>query len=315
MISIITSVYRAEAHLPGYITAAQAVARAIPQLELVVVANDATAGERTLLEMLAARVAQARVIHVPRETLYASWNRGVAEAAGAVLGFWNVDDVRTAQALMAGAARMRAGCRLVYFPYTVHRPDAVIPPHRTREYPARPYDREDHRRVMRCGPFFMFARDLYAAVGPFDERFRIVGDWDWCIRALDHTDPCPVDVNAGTFVLHGGNLSSVSSPLQVAEENIVHLRSGSTAALTPADPDLMRDLWQKFAPHHFPPALEARFFDDGAQARWQTWQQEQARRLRQMQRSEILRYLPKTVIDRLGLRAALARLGVVKARG
>src|SRR3990167_3573116 len=65
---------------------------------------------------------------------------------------------------------------------------------------------------MHCGPFFIFSRSLYDKVGPFDEQFRIVGDFDWCIRAVKISDKFMLSAKvAGVFkrtgdTLSGGNL-------------------------------------------------------------------------------------------------------------
>ncbi|MEL6526543.1 MAG: hypothetical protein AAFQ07_12630, partial [Chloroflexota bacterium] len=53
-ISLITSLYRSDEHLPTYIEAVEAVARDLAlSLEVVIVANDATEAERHLLDTFA----------------------------------------------------------------------------------------------------------------------------------------------------------------------------------------------------------------------------------------------------------------------
>src|SRR5690606_21328144 len=103
--SLITSLYRAEPHLAAYAghvrnVAAQARAAGL-SLEMVIVANDATERERALLAPLVAAGESGelavQVLHVPRETIYASWNRGVRAARGRCIGVWNADDAREAE--------------------------------------------------------------------------------------------------------------------------------------------------------------------------------------------------------------------------
>jgi glycosyltransferase involved in cell wall biosynthesis len=309
-VSLITSLYRTETHLPTYIqhareVASQAEARGV-SVEYVVVANDATARERELLESF-----DAKVIHVPRESLYASWNRGVRAASGEAVGFWNVDDIRTLEGIVEGHRKITEGCKLVYFAHT------VIRTQRGREerriYPAVPYDKELHRRVMKCGPFFMFSPQLFREVGEFDERFRIVGDWEWCVRATDYAEFCPVELIAGYFVLHGGNLSDTGNPLQVAEENIVYLLQGAYDRIVPVEGDVMWKTWEKWG-FDLPAEIEARMWGEGAAERLARWKKQTQHKRRMTQLNLAVRYLPKQMIDRTGLRPYLAKLGIVKNR-
>lgn len=314
-VSLITSLYRTETHLPTFIRHAQVVAAQVQtagiSLEFIVVANDATEAERTLLNDYSAADSSVKVLHVPRESLYASWNRGVAAASGAAIGFWNVDDIRTAEGIIEGYRRIGAGCPLVYFSHTVIRTDGKREQRRT--YPAVPYDPELHRRVMKCGPFFMFAPSLYQQVGIFDARFQIVGDWEWCARATAFVEFCTADVIAGYFLLHGGNLSDTGNPLQTAEENMVYLLQGAYHRLIPTDPDVMRKTWEKWS-LPLPQEIEQRLWGEGAAARFQAWRVEKQRVQRHAQFESAVRYLPKQVIDRTGLRPYLAKLGIVKNR-
>lgn len=324
-ISIITSLYQAETFLPAYIDALARVAATVraagPRLELIVIANEPTPAEDRLLVELAARAdaASVRVERVPRETLYASWNRGVRLAAGRVVGFWNVDDLRTADGLLEGLRRIDGGCDLVYFPWLLKtrwrwlgRFDV---PHNVYQT-ALPYHPETFTAEMKAGPFFMFRREFYAINGPFDERFRVSGDFDWCVRAIEHTTPCPGTSLAGSFNLHAANLSAEGK--NYAENNIVFVKAGRYDRLFPADPDTMRRLWSRWEDSlDLTPATAAALADqlwgDGAADRWAAWQAEREQAIRQRARSETLRLLPRLLIDYTGLRRVLYRLGVVRS--
>lgn len=313
-VSLISSFYRAAAHLPVFFQRARAVARDVAtagvSLEFVIVANDAQPDERTLIDAFAADTANVRVLHVGRESLYASWNRGVEASAGQVIGFWNADDARTSSAVLDGFQRIRGGCEIVYFAYEIHNPPKPV-----RVFAARPSDDAGHRRRMEAGPFFLFRRDLFERVGCFDDRFRVVGDWEWIVRALGDAKFCHSTVNAGAFYIHGGNLSNTGNHRELAELAVVRLLHGMTDDLTPVPPDAMRDVWQAWANERaLPPDIEARLWGDGAQARWERWQADAPKRLKAARQRERLRAIPKRLIDTLGLRSLLARFGLVKAR-
>lgn len=324
-ISIITSLYRAETHLPAYIEALVQVAAEVSaaglRMEVIVIANDPTPAEDRLLAELTARVGSAvvRVERVPRETLYASWNRGVRLAAGRAVGFWNVDDVRTADGLLEGLRRIDGGCDLVYFPWLLKtrwrwlgRFDV---PHNVYQT-ALPYQRETFIAEMKAGPFFMFRREFFDTNGPFDERFRVSGDFDWCVRATEHTTPCPGTSLAGSFNLHADNLSVDGK--NYAENNIVFIKSGRYDRLYPADPDTMREVWSRWEGDlDLPPATAAtlaeQMWGDGAVDRWRAWQAEREQAARWRARSESLRLLPRLLIDYTGLRRILYRLRIVRS--
>jgi hypothetical protein len=326
-VSLITSLYRSRSFLEIYsqhvLHVAACLDKAGLRLEIVMVANDPSEQERQQILHLKERLehlqtARFVLIEVPRETIYASWNRGVHASSGRCIGFWNIDDVRTPEALIEGHELIRNGCALVYFPYVVQMDTRVFGLFRVKRSTlskARPYDREVFTRAMRGGSFWVFARDLYDRVGIFDENFKIVGDFEWCVRAAEVTDFCPGIQLAGRFTLHGGNLSDTGSPLQVVEDNIVHLRHGAWERITPVDPDLMRRCWQEWGNQRveLPEEVQDKLWGPGAFDRWQVWlRQERARRRRKMV-SQALRGVPRFVIDRTGTRPLLARLGVVKS--
>jgi hypothetical protein len=321
-ISLITSLYRADAHLETYGQQVLAVAAQVHEaglsLEVVIVANEASETERRLIEALAVQAEAAGTVrilplHIPRETLYASWNRGVQASSGAIIGFWNVDDGRTSEALIEGQRLIAEGCELVDFPI-----DHRLKRHgfglfstwqRTR-FPAM-YDPEVLGWRKRLGPFFLFSRDLYERAGSFDEDFRISGDFEWGERETTRTARfCAGSHVGGTFIIHGDNLSGGHSHLQTVEDNIVFLRHGAWEMIRPAEPELMRSVWEQWGHQGItlPEAVEHQLLGAEAIPNWEGWLQRRQRH----DRSETLRALPRFVIDQAGLRPLLARLGIVK---
>jgi glycosyltransferase involved in cell wall biosynthesis len=316
-ISLITSTYRAEAHLPKYIRHALEVGLQLAtqgiNVEYVIIANDPTPYETQSLREFQEEYGKVRIIEVIREGVYASWNRGVRAAQGEIVGFWNVDDVRFSDPLCDGVKAIQEGCQLVYFAHTVVRTDNrwQLRPH-YQTYDAIPYDATMHRRRMKCGPFFIFAKSLFELIGPFDERFTIAGDWEWCIRATQITDFCPIDRVAGYFWLHGANLSDIGNPVQTAEENIIRLMQGDVEQVVPVEPATMRRTWEHF---EIPVSdeLQVRMWGAGAAERAIQYTIAK-RRARQRAKMELaIRYIPRQVIDRTGLRPHLARFGIVKS--
>ena len=210
--------------------------------EIIVIANDPTAAELAFAEKLRPQ-GWFRFIGVKREPLYASWNRGVGLAKGEFIGFWNADDGRRAEAVIEGIGLFSAGADLVNFPFTVRRYLNIfnLSVFVWYRYIAPPeYERTEFTRSMHCGPFFMFKKSLYNLVGPFDEQFRIVGDFDWCVRAAKVTDKFVLaKKNAGSFRVDGGGLSSGGKSAHTAENNVVYLRHGVTEKILPVAEELM----------------------------------------------------------------------------
>jgi hypothetical protein len=249
-ISLVTSLYQGVRWLPSYARAAATVCAELRdvglKLQIVVVVNDATATHRYWLNHLSQRLSEERsgsldVQCVARETLYASWNRGLAAAKAPCLGFWNVDDVRASGALIEGQALVARGAELVYFPHVSVRASrrfGIVG--RDVSFPVvPPFDRETFMRGMYVGPFFLFSRELYERVGPFDERFHIAGDFEWAARAAGLAEFTRGATIGGAFLLHGGTLSGSGAARQLVENNIVYVRYGGWDKIVPAGVELM----------------------------------------------------------------------------
>lgn len=306
-LSLITSLYRSDAYLPAY---GQRIQRVLSQLEqmgvsaeILVIANDPTPTERTLLAGL-----PIRLIETERESLYASWNRGIAAMQSDIFGAWNVDDERDASALVEGYQLMQAGHTLVDMPMLVIQSETGLFA-RTRQFVRAPLIHEPRfTRKHGLNTFMLIHRRLFDTVGVFDSNFRIMGDLEWASRAQQQANIGITKQVGGTFYLHGSNLSGTGSTREMIETNIVFLRRQQWDEVRPTpDPKAMREAWDTWgnaANITVPADLAARLWGENAQDEWVTWQRNHARQQRRLKWATRAR----TLADRLGLRPLLRRV-------
>jgi hypothetical protein len=236
-VSMVTSLYGSSRHLPGFLTRLEACLRSVEtkgySVESIIISNEPDWRERRMLEEAHSSTwwhDHCHLVRVPRESLYASWNRGVRAASGAAIGFWNVDDYRNPSAIAEGIEMIRSGCSIIRFPW-VHVSTTDSPLRRDRDRTVVFCDQQDQSRLdpevdFCLGPFFMFRRELFEQYGPFDEQFQIVGDYDWQLRVVPTAGLEWGQELAGVFYTDGTNLCGSGSPRQLAEQNILFKRHG-----------------------------------------------------------------------------------------
>ncbi len=286
-VALISSLYRCERHLPAFSAALFGFAKRVSEAGLAVhylpIVNDATTGERELVDKLAGQI-NARYYgrmspqYVPRESLYASWNRAIEASDAPCFTPWNADDIRRPEALIAGYQALQEGASLVDFPFTrVFTRKRFGRLRQERETAPSPYDPLRFSRVNGLGPFFMASRALYATVGPFDANFRVAGDTEWAARAQPHARFQACDEPGGDFVIHGDNLSNTGGQREDIEVNIIFMRRGEWRFLKPANPIAMRAAWERWgnpAQLRLPPAQADFLWGPGAERRWKRFQAE-----------------------------------------
>lgn len=225
MISIITSLYRSDAHIEKYAQRLQKCAEdlllAHVSFEVICIANDPTELEKRVGDSLG-KHPWFKFTPVPRESLYATWNRGISMARGEICTFWNVDDTRFSEAIIDGIRLIeKDAAEIIYFPFIYKRYIRIlgvpILAKRRVIMPA-PFSKELFSKTMQSGPFFMFSKAASDKIGSFDATFRIAGDFEWNVRAAtSDVRFARCESIAGIFTNDGRSLSGSRSSLQQDE--------------------------------------------------------------------------------------------------
>ena len=285
---VISSLYRCDEHLPTFAAAVFGFAKRLSEggieAHYLPVVNDASPRERARMDQLAHEInahyyGRMTPHYVPRETLYASWNRAIALSSAPFFAPWNADDVRSAAAVIEGYRAMQDGAELVDFPYTrvmLGKRLGSLPREQRIPVPCA-FDSARFTRRNGLGPFFMARRSLYEKLGPFDANFRVAGDTEWASRGLSRVKFTPGRANGGDFLVHGGNLSNTGGDLEDIEVNLIFMRRGAWQHLRPANPRALRNAWETWGnPGRMTLPAEVADFLWGAdaEARWRRYQRE-----------------------------------------
>ena len=287
-IALISSLYRCERHLPTFTAAVFGFAKRISESGISVhylpIVNDATGHEREQIDRLTHEInshyyGRMTPHYVPRETLYASWNRGLALTDALYFAPWNADDIRSADAFIEGYGALQSGADLVDFPFTYVKPIkrfGLLPREGRLNAPCL-FDRERFTRRNGLGPFFMASRTLYNRLGPFDPHFRVAGDTEWASRAIPWVKFRQENMSGGEFLIHGDNLSNTGGDREDIEVNIIFMRRGEWQQLRPANPNALQQAWENWGnPGQIvvPPEYADFLWGPDSEKRWKRYQSE-----------------------------------------
>ncbi len=287
-LAIISSLYRCEEYLRAYAAAVFGFAKRLSETGIEVhylpILNDATRGEREQIERLAREInanyyGRMTPKLVPRESLYASWNRGIALTQAPFFAPWNADDIRSADAVVEGYQALRSGADLVDFNYTRvmrYRRLGLLPRARRNLVPC-PYHQARFTRRNGLSPFFMASKTLLNRAGPFDEQFQVAGDMEFASRIQATARFQAGSLPGGDFFVHGSNLSNSGADREEIEVNIIFMRRGDWKQLRPAEPRALREAWESWgnrAGIALPAAVDDFLWGAEAEGRWRRYRQE-----------------------------------------
>jgi glycosyltransferase involved in cell wall biosynthesis len=215
--SIITTTWNASAHVARCLGS---VARQThPRVEHVVVDGGSTDGTQAIVNAHRDRV--TKFISEPDNGIYDAMNKGIALATGDYLLFLGADDYLADDQVLAdlGAFLEREG-----------RPDVVYGDLEVRQgkaksvfHPPPPAEALDFM-ICGCLPHqsTVAHAEVFKKLGPFDERYRVHGDYEWWLRVLSAPglNIRSIDRVIGSFATGGA-----SSQLRQGQEEVYAIQN------------------------------------------------------------------------------------------
>ena len=226
-ITIISSLYNCISYLESFLEAVDTITNK-DEIEMLLIHNSPTNEELAVINKNLPRFPFMKHVVVPREGLYATWNRGILLANSPYITNWNVDDVRLPDSLRNQAdaldrnkdAALAYGDFVIVDTYGKKEGRNVCEPEFDANNPT--FFRHHH-----IGCFSMWRKDIHDKIGYFDEQFRLVADFDFQVRVARQYPMIKIKEPLG-FYLEGtpNNLSSNLS-FQFMEISVLHLRYGN----------------------------------------------------------------------------------------
>lgn len=165
-------------------TLSSVIAQDYPHVEHVVI--DGASRDETLEVIAREGKHVASLVSEPDNGIYDAMNKGIRRATGEVVGFLNSDDVYAHAGVLSSIAGVMADTAVdaVYgdlvFVGGAGAGDIV------RYWSSRPYESGLVRKGwMPPHPTFYVRRALLDAVGGFDQRYALAGDFDLCLRLFE----------------------------------------------------------------------------------------------------------------------------------
>lgn len=227
-ITVLVSLFRCAAYLEPFFSFLERM-EGKDRTEVLLLHNAPSEEESAVVERNLPRVPFARHIVIPeREGLYATWNRGIRMAKGEYVTNWNVDDIRFPSSFLDEARTLdeNPDVDLTYgdFRFMYEYPHPVGKMQVYKEFDA---CREDFFREHQIGCFPMWRKSIHRKIGYFDEQFRLVGDFDFQIRAarccrLKKTPGC-----LGAYLDEVPEKLSSNRIVQDVERHSLYLRYGA----------------------------------------------------------------------------------------
>ena len=228
-ISVITSLYKCEKYLTGFLKHLSKTDN-LNECEFIFIHNKPQGNEEKIIEHFIMEHPEINVKYLKLdyvETLYASWNRGVNNSGGKYIAIWNVDDIRLPDSLRIQAqtldensnAMMSYGDTYGMENYGILEGEIICSP-------AYPEKKSDFLKSCHIQCFPMWRREIHNKIGYFDEQYRLVGDYEFQIRAARNFELIKANKVLGYYLVNEKNKLSSNFRLQNTERTSVEIRYG-----------------------------------------------------------------------------------------
>ena len=169
------------------------LAQSFQDIEIVVINDGSTDGTAAIVEAIIEQYTGCpiRLMHYPNRGLAASRNRGIQQSRCELISFVDADDLWTPHKLADQLAALRAnpGAAVAYsWTDCIDLADRVCRRGSHVAAEGQVYDKLLMGNFLDSGSNALFRKQVFKAVGPFDETLTAAEDWDMFLRvALDHT--------------------------------------------------------------------------------------------------------------------------------
>jgi glycosyltransferase involved in cell wall biosynthesis len=181
-VTIITAVYNGESSIRATLDSVAQQDHA--DIEHIVI--DGASTDRTVQVVREHGARVAALISEPDSGVYEAFNKGLRIATGDVIGFLNAGDTYVSSDAISKIARTMsdAAADAVFADLFIvdDKDEGVI----VRRYSSRRFSpRAMVYGLMPAHPTLFLRRGVYHAVGEYDQRFKIAGDFELCLRVFN----------------------------------------------------------------------------------------------------------------------------------
>jgi hypothetical protein len=228
-ISVITSLYNCRNYINKFLSYL-GLLNNLEECEFVFIHNLPEENEVKIINEFISQHSNIKVNHIKLgflETLYASWNRGIFNSTGKYIAIWNVDDIRTPNSLSSQARALdeNEDSMICYGDFCEMKIYGIF---EGKRYTYPKYEKSKNKllRGHYIGCFPMWRREIHDKIGYFDEQYKLVGDYEFQIRAARKYDFIKVNQILGYYSINRGNQLSSNTTLQNIERTTVEFRYG-----------------------------------------------------------------------------------------
>jgi glycosyltransferase involved in cell wall biosynthesis len=225
-VTVLVSLYKCSDFIRPFLEYATTM-EGLQNTEFLFLHNDPQPEETLVIREFLDRFPHVSHIEIPREGLYATWNRGIKLAKGEYITVWNVDDIRFADSIVKQAKALddHPDSALVYGDMYCSKIYGEAGSKITNS-PAWGKENLEFYRTYHMSCFQMWRKSIHSVIGYYDEQFKCSADFDFQIRTALHFPFVKAPSLLGIYLENQPHKLS-SNGYQRYENNVIHLRYGA----------------------------------------------------------------------------------------